>query len=234
MKKYLEQTENYEIKAWLNTTLKAYLKKETENMGEIEHIIDYLNARADKFERKGKSLRLKKMSYTQAKKLSEKWVKTMIKKANNIVETDQDTDLVIDFKDGMRLVKLKGENAFKREGKLMSHCVASYHGKSGIEVYSLRDAKNNPHCTIELNRTSDNINQIKGKGNGSIHPNYISYVLKTLKHFNKEVRESELSYLGYEALSESFFSFLLSTFPNCKYITYKGKNFIYNNQEFTK
>ena len=38
----------------------------------------------------------------------------------------------------------------------MSHCVASYYGRD-VEIYSLRDKKNLPHCTLEKD------NQIKGE-----------------------------------------------------------------------
>jgi hypothetical protein len=38
----------------------------------------------------------------------------------------------------------------------MSHCVASYYGRD-VEIYSLRDNKNLPHCTVEENK------QVKGK-----------------------------------------------------------------------
>ncbi|WP_353889043.1 PcfJ domain-containing protein [uncultured Flavobacterium sp.] len=56
------------------------------------------------------------------------------------------------------MVTLKSESSYIREGKLMSHCVGSYYGRDKI-IYSLRDSKNNPHCTIEHGQ------QIKGKGN---------------------------------------------------------------------
>lgn len=38
----------------------------------------------------------------------------------------------------------------------MSHCVASYYGRNA-KIYSLRDSKNKPHCTIEDGQ------QVKGK-----------------------------------------------------------------------
>ena len=224
--KYINQTQNTEIINWISHNLKNYLEKNPENVGEIEHIIDCFNYKASK----GKKLKLKKMSYEEAKALSEKWVKTMIKKAGNIVETEDDVTLFHDFKDGMRLVQLVGENAFKREGKLMSHCVSSYYGKEDIKIYSLRDSKNNPHCTLEVTG-SEEINQIKGKGNGSIHPKYIKYILKSLKKLGKDVRSSELTYLGYDEISKNLFAFILQNFPNTKYLTFKGKNFIYRHQE---
>jgi hypothetical protein len=63
---------------------------------------------------------------------------------------NKDWSVSLDFKDGFKFVKLKSKPAFEREGKLMSHCVSGYHGREGIEIHSLRDEKNNPHCTIEI------------------------------------------------------------------------------------
>lgn len=230
--KYLIQTQNEEVKTWITTVLKNYLSKNDENQGEVEHIIDYFDARKQWCDSRNKSFNLKKMSYPQAKKLSHDWVKKLSKQAKDIVETEADVETEIDFGNGVRLVKLVGQNAFKREGKLMSHCVASYYGKNDMSVYSLRDSLNNPHCTIEIN--NDNVNQIKGKGNGSIHPKYIKYILKVLKHFKKEVRKSELIHLGYRELTSETFTFYNNNVKNFKYMTYQGSNFMYVHQKFER
>lgn len=153
-----------EVLNWININLKNYLEKNKEDQTEIEHILDFLCS--DKAPK-----RLKKMSYKEALKNTNKWQKTLIKQAKDIEEKEEDTEIVLDFKDGFNFVKLIGKNAYDREGKLMSHCVSSYYGKDD-EVFSLRDKENNPHCTI-----SSNSQQIKGKGNGSINPKYIKYVV---------------------------------------------------------
>ena len=120
--KYLNQVgSNEEIKNWINTTLKKYITKNPENQSEIEHILDFMqSSEAPK--------RLQKMSYIQAKTLSEKWTKSLVKKGNHL---DDSNEIVVvkKFRDGLKLVQLIGETAFKREGFLMSHCVASYHDK---------------------------------------------------------------------------------------------------------
>ena len=110
--------------------------------------------------------KVERMSYEQALKLTTAWDKAQQKKGKSIEEKPEDTETVLDFGDGFKVVKLVGENAYKREGFLMHHCVASYYGRD-VEVYSLRDNDNMPHCTMEKDR------QIKGKGNGDIHPKYM-------------------------------------------------------------
>lgn len=114
----------------------------------------------------------------------------MIKKGKNIIELEGDVELIKDFRDGFRIVKLVGKTAYDREGFLMAHCVGSYFG-SNKEIYSLRDGKNMPHCTMEKDQ------QIKGKGNGSINPKYIKYVVAFLEEIGMKVGDNEMKNLGY-------------------------------------
>lgn len=168
---------------WINHNLKNYLDKNQENQEEIEHIIDFLVSDAA-------PVKMDMMSYPEAKKATEKWVKKLNKKAGKIVEEPEDTEVVYDFEDGFKIVKLVGKRAYEREGYLMRHCVASYYG-SDKTIYSLRDSKNNPHCTMEEDQ------QVKGKGNGDIHPKYVGYVVKFLEHTGMTVGDSEMAHLGY-------------------------------------
>ncbi|MEK9694532.1 MAG: PcfJ domain-containing protein, partial [Candidatus Poseidoniales archaeon] len=167
--------------AWVNTHLGKHEKEITTD--EAEHIIDFLASDA--------APRVARLSYKDAKIKADAWSKKLQDEAAQIHEAPEDTEVVLDFGDGFKIVKLIGENAFKREGNLMRHCVASYYGKD-TEVYSLRDKNNNPHCTIEKDK------QIKGKGNGDIHPKYIDYVVRFLEHTGMKVRASEMEHLGYK------------------------------------
>ena len=227
--KYLNPDYNKEVLTWINSNLKNYLNKvvdevtqNVENQGEIEHILDYLNSNAA-------PSRLRKMSYNEAKKGAEKWVAALTKKGNDITETESDTVLFKDFNDGFKIVKLKSEDSYKREGNLMSHCVASYYGKSDCEVYSLRDAVNSPHCTIEIVRDGEYIQQIKGKGNGSIHPKYINYIMTFLKEIGQEVRGSELTNLGYDDVSHisGMWEFLEQNFDGIQFLSFGGTKYLY-------
>ncbi|HOX21822.1 MAG TPA: hypothetical protein PLL10_00030 [Elusimicrobiales bacterium] len=125
------------------------------------------------------------------KKGAEKWTAALQKKGLKIEEKPEDVEVVKRWSGGFRMVKLVGKRAYDREGALMRHCVASYYGKDD-EIYSLRDKDNVPHAT--LSRSSQ---QIKGKGNGSIHPKYVKYVVEFLEHLKIEVRDSEMQNLGY-------------------------------------
>ena len=191
------------IQAWVKTTLKKHLEKNPVSTEEVEHILDYLVQSGKK---------VSKMSYASAKKLADDWMKTQQKKGNGIIEKPEDTELVIDFKDGFKIVKLLGKNAYKREGFLMSHCVASYYGKD-VEIFSLRDKDNMPHCTMEKDQ------QIKGKGNGDIHPKYVDYVVKFLEHVGMTVGDSEMKHLGYINIEK----LLPELSDDVKKLCYQGK-----------
>ena len=199
---YLAQAMNDEVRNWVLKNLKNYLTKMTENLDqdneEVEHIIDYLNSTEA-------PNRLQKMSYSQAKANSEKWLKTQIKKGKTIQEAESDFEIFIDFGDGFKFVRLLGENSYKREGFLMSHCVASYYDRNDSEIYSLRDKNNNPHATIEIVRNRGRVEQIKGKGNGSIHPAYANYILAFISKINMPVGEYDFARFGYKKVENDLF-----------------------------
>lgn len=174
---------------WVKNVVGAELKKQELKTEEVEHIIDWLAS-------DNRPSRIVRMSYDQARNSSEKWVKSQIKKGSAIKELPDDTETILDFGDGFRIVKLVGENAYKREGFLMRHCVASYYDRD-TEVYSLRDVDNLPHATMEKNK------QIKGKGNGDIHPKYVDYIVKFLEHVGMTVGDSEMEHLGYINVKKS-------------------------------
>ena len=187
LNKYLEYAKfmgcDSDVLDWINTHLKSYLANNKENQTKIEHILDYFASNA-------RPKRISRMSYEQAKSNTKKWNKSLIKRGKNITETDSDIEVVLNFNDGFKFVKLKSQRAYEREGNLMRHCVASYYGRD-VNVYSLRDEDNKPHCTIEEDR------QIKGKGNGCISPKYIKYVVEFLENLGMSVSDSEMSNLGY-------------------------------------
>lgn len=176
-----------EIAFWIEHNLKNYLEKNEENQEEIEHIIDYLASKRHR--------RLKKMSYKQALSNTEKWMKALVKKGKNIYEKEgEDFDVILDFKDGFRVIKLKSKKSYQREGHLMSHCVSTYFNINE-DIFSLRDKNNMPHCTM-----SKSSQQIKGKGNGKIHPKYIDYVIEFLEFLDIKVKDNDMRNLGYDVV----------------------------------
>ena len=178
----IKYAKGMEVKSYVMDWLEQRIDEQPQQ--EVEHIIDYLVS--DKAPKK-----LERATYDQMKLNAEKWIITLNKKGNNIKESKDDIEIIKKWRTGFKFVKLIGENAYKREGFLMKHCISSYYGKDD-EIYSLRDENNQPHCTI-----SKQSQQIKGKGNGCINPKYIKYVVEFLEFLKVEVRKEEMKNLGY-------------------------------------
>ncbi len=218
---FLNRPNKDETKWWISNTLAKKVKKDPSvSYQEVEHIVDYLNSDAA-------PKRFQKMDYITAKQKSLEWVEKLRKKASEIAETEQDTKSVLKFKDGFRLVRLVGESAYKREGYIMKHCVASYYGKE-TKIYSLRDQNNEPHATFEVTG-SDQLQQIKGKGNGHIHPKYIQKVIRCLKRLGKTVNPNDMVNLGYVEVSPYLKGVIDKTVKNPKYLNMFEKTFFYKN-----
>jgi len=175
----------YAIGMGCDKTTIEWIEKRYNNqeVSELEHIIDYIVSEKPK--------RIMKATYDEIKNKAMKWSESLQDKGKNIIETSDDIKEIMSWSEGFRFVKLISEKSYKREGNMMRHCVSSYFGKDD-DIYSLRDLENNPHCTI-----SKNSEQIKGKGNGRIHPKYIKYVVEFLEKLDIEVRDSEMMNLGY-------------------------------------
>ena len=197
--KYMEYANhmgaNPEVINWVRTTLQSHLKDHDPTQTEVEHLLDYACS-ADG------PTKMVRMSYAQLKSLSDKWSKAQQKRGENIKETVEDTKTIHEFDDGSRIAELLGRRAYEREGFLMRHCCLSFYGKAGNRIFSLRDKNNNPHVTFDVSSDGDDIHQLKGKGNGSIHPKYIHHVLAFLEKMKIKVRSSEMVNLGYYELDD--------------------------------
>jgi hypothetical protein len=78
--------------------------------------------------------------------------------------------LFMDFGAGWRLVQLKTTSALDRESDFMQHCVGdgaydTMLNDPGMAVLSLRDHRNEPHVTVEINIETNKLIQVWGKAN---------------------------------------------------------------------
>lgn len=197
---------NDEIMIWLSTAGKKAIVKYKAKLEELEHIVDY-------FISNDSPKRLQKMSFQDAKRLSKAWSEKNQKKGKNLVDLEEDIEIVHDFLDGTKIVKLLSKKALQREGFLMAHCVGGYTLTNDLFIYSYRDHKNLPHATFEVRKNNNEIVQIKGKGNGAIHPKYIHPILAFLKliGLNINIRPSDMVNLGYYHIDKNHLNFLNNT-----------------------
>lgn len=206
MKYYLDYVSalggNAEVAEWIGTVLEKYAKRARLDQSETEHVLDYLLSDAA-------PKRLRRMSYEQARVAAEQWSKANQKRGRNLTDGPSDLETLHAFDDGSRIVRLLTKNAYQREGFLMSHCVGGYNPASAdVHIYSYRDKKNVPHATFEVRKNDNQIVQLKGKGNGSIHPRYIRPILTFLEKVGVPVRKSEMANLGYHHVSDDVLGFL--------------------------
>lgn len=228
---YLILAVGNETRDWISRNLKNYLTKISnslvsdekpkaiKNDEEIRQIISYLNSPEA-------PQRLQKMSYSQAKSNSEKWIEAQRKRGETIGEKITDYEVFTDFGNGFKFVKLVGENSYKKEGHLMHNCVAGYYGRENSDIYSLRDGNNNPHATIEILKNSNRINQIKGKGNGSIHSSYAPYILDFISKAKMKVNRCDFNRFGYFEVVGSMFE-RLKSIKGLAFFTFEEVNYIY-------
>ena len=213
-----------EVAYWLNHNLHNFLRRGGHiEFQQAEHIVDYLLS-------SDAPTRLRSMAVEAASRKADEWNKTQQKRGRHIAETDADVEAmpVEGLRNGRILVRLVGKAAYLREGHCMGHCVASYYGRTESTIYSLRDAANNPHCTFEVTTGANRqVQQIKGKGNGSIHPKYINDVLAVLRHFDLQISPGDMTNLGYVAYSSQTMCLLAEKGVQLRTLTYGGRQYVF-------
>jgi hypothetical protein len=133
--------------------------------------------------------RISRMSVDEAFAMSERWHKQKIKSEKSVEGVDVKT--VLTFKDGTRFVKVLTPKGLDRDSDCLRHCV----GQGGYDeliaqgiadIYSLRDADDNAHATVEIR--NEMAWQIKGKNNGAIDKQYHPHVKDFLKQSGFGIR----------------------------------------------
>ena len=95
----------------------------------------------------------------------------------------ENKEVVYKFDSGFTIVDVNTESDLDVEGNKMGHCVGGYCddvASGSVTIYSLRDRKNEPHATVEVN-SGGGVEQIKGKGNSKPKDKYAKMILQWLK-----------------------------------------------------
>ncbi len=156
---------------------------------EIEHVVDWLESDAVPED-------VSRVSVPQAIKHAQNWLAELV--SGDSSEAGK-TKQIKSYSDGFSWVELQDQAALTREGESMGHCVGSYCERvdsGSTRIWSLRDRKGDPHCTIEI--TNGVVQQIKGKGNKSVVEKYHGYVKDILgtELSSYEVNDYELKNFG--------------------------------------
>jgi len=146
----------------------SIISLDTEFRNTVYHILEYFHAVTPQ-------LNISRMTFQEAERQADEWTEEQNKKASD-KEDKTGLEEVRKYPDGFRWVQVISKQSLDREGKLMKHCVGSYCDQvssGSTMIYSLRDKKNEPHCTVEVQ--SNKVNQIKSKANGPVDGKYIKY-----------------------------------------------------------
>lgn len=187
--KYINEFQEWNSKwiEFVEDILVKYLETNIENQNDIEHILDFLYEKQDL-------------------DISQIWYETILEKANSFFtkrnlnapkineEKEWAVEIIKEWDNWFKIVKLITQEAYQREWQLMSHCVYWYYGRD-TDIYSLRDERNYPHATIEKWK------QIKWKGNNAILPKYVKYVVEFLEELWMNMREYEMKNIWYIDIS---------------------------------
>lgn len=138
----------------------------------IQHVLDWFRSGAA-------PEKLDRLTVPEAFKQSDAWTQKFLKKKVDEEEAGVGEKIIKQYDDGYSWREMISEASLAREGKLMGHCAGGYwkNVESGqVAIWSLRDKKNEPHCTMELHPGTEYIQQIKGKQNAAVVPQYHPYV----------------------------------------------------------
>lgn len=123
------------------------------------------------------------MDYAKALKEAEIFHKSLKnKKVEKIKEKIDPKRIIYRCSDGKHFFYTLKSEDLKREGQIMGHCIgtnamyAKKLKKGIIKVISLRDNKNMPHVTFEINMINGKSEQISGKKNDTPISKYLNFI----------------------------------------------------------
>ncbi|GAB6051642.1 hypothetical protein JCM17960_04620 [Magnetospira thiophila] len=129
-----------------------------------------------------------RISYDHARRHAERWHDRLAKRKNVFAADDpQGLAPVMGMDNGWSWVRLASPAALDYEGEQMRHCVGGgAYDSFRTEIYSLRDAENRPHCTVEYDPAQRRVHQAKGLANEPVPGKYLDAVTRLLQHLKPE------------------------------------------------
>lgn len=191
----IQEKEEPKIQKWIEKHCFPLLGKNDLSSSDLLHALDFLKS-------PDAPRNLSRLSLASAVSQSIQWLEKLNKRNQEAAkhqETEQDIE-VVEQLDKFCWVRLKSEQAYKREGVMMGHCVASYAVRLDCMILSLRDQDNQPHCTIEIK--NDYVAQIKGKENTMVVAKYHQMVREFITSRNYKVDSSDVWRYGWLVIND--------------------------------
>lgn len=160
-------THKYDV--WLAKEIKKD-NKLLSNQKDIYFVLDWV---------KNEKPNISNISFDDAFKFSSEWHKNIPKKHIKESKEKNDNKIIFNCEDKKHFFVVLKPEELDREGNLMNNCVGSYKSKvrNGQSlIISLRDEKNMPHITMEIDIRTCNVVQMLGKGNSDPTQKYLKLI----------------------------------------------------------
>lgn len=172
----------------------------------VRHIMDWIVSAViedahwlEKTDEAGRPRKIMKCGTIDAlSREADAWRRLMANRRKVVALDPAEEELFMDLGDGWRLVRMKTPTALDRESDFMQHCVGdgAYDQMlpdPSVRLLSLRDHKNEPHVTVEMNILKNTLAQVWGKANTIPKPEYTELMRPFfLRHGYWEKRENSM------------------------------------------
>lgn len=127
-----------------------------------------------------------------------KYEKKLKKEQEFLSDSMRDTQIMMEFNNGIKIVNLKSNIALYFESHEMNHCIADgeydrNNKRKNIQIYSLRDKKGHSHVTLEVR--DGKLCQCKGHNNKKPNEEYLPYVRQFIISQNFDI-SGDIKLLG--------------------------------------
>lgn len=168
-------THKYDV--WIGREISNNLEL-TNQQNDFQYIIDW--AKKDKPD-------IFSLSFEDAFKSAQEWHNSLKTTGKyKIFEEDKDDKRVVYVSKNKKFFfMLLNVNELDAEGDIMRNCVSSYKNKvirGHSLIISMRDIKNQPHVTIEVDVRTSSVTQVRGKANTSPSKEYMKIITEFALH----------------------------------------------------
>lgn len=158
-----------------------------------------------------------------------------IKKLENYLVEQQKRDpstsglveKVYSFSNGFSIVRLLDIKSKQWEATHMRNCLGTHFYSVNENVYSLRDSKNVPHCTIEINPKENSVIRVRGKLNNPLSKKYSSYILEFIDSKHIQIDHQEFEFIGYTKLKNNQAKAIKNFFKNPVFIVREKNTYLW-------
>jgi len=139
--------------------------------------------------------KLKRISYEDARVQADDWHARLAQGREATLGEEADScDTEIELDGGWRWVRLTSAAALDYEGRRMRHCIGDgAYDRFRTEIFSLRDAHNEPHVTLEFDPGRERIQQARGRANNDVPGKYLDTVEVLLRRLRPKRLHTRLT-----------------------------------------